>query len=411
MRALLVLIAALPLGAQQLRLADLESMALAANPSLAQADARVRAAAGRMRQAGAYPNPTVGATGGEIHAGEVFRGGEFGGFLEQRIVLGSKLGLARRAAEQDQRASQENREGERLRVLIAIRQLYYRALTAQRLLEVRQEMAGVTARTAATSAELQNIGQADQPDRLTAEIESERAQLAVTIARNAQELVWREIAAFVNQADLLPQRLEGDLESIPMVTADTALARILSESPQVRAAEALAIRDGIMVQRAHAENIPDLQLRGGLHYNRELLESSGGRAAPVGKQGSFEAGIRIPIFNRNQGGVAAAEAEAVLAGREADRVRMALRQRFASVFRQYQDSVATLSRYREALIPKAREAFDMYTGNFRQMSAAYPKILASQRNLIQLQDEYLSSLLGAWESAVEIDGLLAGEMR
>jgi len=102
MKTLLFLFA-LPLAAQQMRLADLETMALNTNPSLAQAYWRIGAAIGRTRQAGAYPNPLVGATGGEMSGGEVFRGGEFGGFLEQRIVLGGKLGLARRAAEQDQR--------------------------------------------------------------------------------------------------------------------------------------------------------------------------------------------------------------------------------------------------------------------------------------------------------------------
>jgi len=293
-------------------------------------------------------------------------------------------------------------------VLIAIRQRYYRVLTAQRLVEVRQEIADVTARTAATSAELQNIGQADQPDRLSAEIEAERAQLGLSLARNALERAWREIAAFVNLPDSPPQRLEGDLENIPVVMPDVALSRILTESPQIRAAEAFAVRNGVLLQKAHAENIPDLQLRGGLHYNRELLELSGGRTAPVSKQGSFEVAIQIPIFNRNQGGIEAATAEVGLAGREVDRVRLVLRQGFAEQFRQYQDSVAAVTRYRDTLIPKAREAFDMYTANFRQMSAAYPKILASQRNLVQLQDEYLMALLSAWESAIEIDGLLAG---
>jgi hypothetical protein len=104
-----------------------------------------------------------------------------------------------------------------------------------------------------------------------------------------------------------------------------------------------------------------------------------GRASSIA---TFEAGIQTSIFNRNQGGIAAAEAEALLAGREADHVRLALRQHFAAEFRHYQDSVATLTRYRDILIPKARQAFGMYTENFRQMSAAYPQILASQRNLV-----------------------------
>ncbi|MGC1634047.1 MAG: TolC family protein, partial [Candidatus Acidiferrales bacterium] len=39
---------------------QLQQIALANNPTLAQAQAGVRAAAGRTRQAGLWPNPTIG---------------------------------------------------------------------------------------------------------------------------------------------------------------------------------------------------------------------------------------------------------------------------------------------------------------------------------------------------------------
>jgi Cu/Ag efflux protein CusF len=43
-----------------LRLEDLERIALANNPTVAQVQANLRVAAGLARQAGLYPNPTVG---------------------------------------------------------------------------------------------------------------------------------------------------------------------------------------------------------------------------------------------------------------------------------------------------------------------------------------------------------------
>ena len=75
--------------AQVLRLEDLEQMGLANNPTLRQADAEVRATQGRWRQAGLYPNPTVGYQGEQIRGGS-FRGGEQGAFVQQDIVLGGK---------------------------------------------------------------------------------------------------------------------------------------------------------------------------------------------------------------------------------------------------------------------------------------------------------------------------------
>ena len=48
----------------------------------------------------------------------------------------------------------------------------------------------------------------------------------------------------------------------------------------------------------------------------------------------------------------------------------------------------------------------MYQGNFRQMAAAYPKVLFAQRSLIQMEEEYIAQLTAAWQARMEIDSLL-----
>ena len=40
------------------------------------------------------------------------------------------------------------------------------------------------------------------------------------------------------------------------------------------------------------------------------------------------------------------------------------------------------------------------------MAAAYPQVLIAQRNLFQLQEDYITALVNTWRSAVEIQGLL-----
>jgi cobalt-zinc-cadmium efflux system outer membrane protein len=79
------------------------------------------------------------------------------------------------------------------------------------------------------------------------------------------------------------------------------------------------------------------------------------------------------------------------------------------VYREYKDAVDAAARYRESMIPAAREAYEMYAGNFANMAAPYPQVLATQRNLFQLQEEYLTALMTAWRNAVEIEGLLVME--
>ena len=75
-------------------LSDFEALALKNNPTLKQAQTVVQTASALARQVGLWPNPSVGYQGEQIRGGS-FHGGEQGGFLQQDIILGGKLGLRR----------------------------------------------------------------------------------------------------------------------------------------------------------------------------------------------------------------------------------------------------------------------------------------------------------------------------
>jgi len=387
-----------------LRLEDLERMALAASPVLAQSDAEIRSAAGLARQAGAYPNPVLGASGDHVAGGPDLRGGDLGGFVEQRIVTGGKLGLARSAADQRRRAAEQMREAGRLRVLTEIRSLYYQALGEQRLLELRKEMSDLAGRTAKTLHDLNNLGQADRPDQLSAEVESQRAELAVTLAQNALDRTWGEIAAMLSQPSLPAQKLEGDFEAVPKIDA-TALQRIKEENPEIKAADFYRASSDFQLRRERAENIPDIQLRGGVRYNRELLAPG---YPPIGIEGFFDIGVEVPLFHRREGQISAAQAQVEKARLDSDRERLLLARRFAAVYKEYQDAAGAAARYRGQMLPAARQAFDLYSSNFAQMAAPYAQVLSAQRNLFALEEDYISALLSAWRSSIEINGMLVG---
>ncbi len=407
LQASLILLIAGSLRSQPLRLDDLESMALAGHPSIAQAAAGIRSAAGRALQAGLYPNPVIGANGDEIATGPIIRGGELGGFFEQRIVTGGKLRLSRLAAGREKTLAEEAAAAERHRVLNAVRTLYYQALGDERRLKVREDLAKLAERSAAIARELANIGRADKPDVLAAEIEAHRMELSLAQARHSRERTWRLLSTAVGNPALEPQPLAGDLEELPALNLEEALAGIFRESPELRAAGADVERADLMVKRAEVEKIPDLMVRGGVRYNRELLEQSAqGGLRPVGREGFFDIGVRIPLFDRNQGAAASARADAERARLEVQRTKLSLRSRLAAAYKEYQDSMAMIETYRGRMIPKAREAHEMLMKNFQLMAAPYPEVLTAQRSLFQLQDDYIGALAGAWRAAVEIQGLL-----
>src|SRR6202007_681968 len=85
------------------------------NPTRAQAKAGVRAAAGRSRQAGLWPNPTIGYSGDEIRGGS-YGGGEQGVFVQQNVILGGKLRLDRKIFDAEGKQAAAEADEQRLRV-------------------------------------------------------------------------------------------------------------------------------------------------------------------------------------------------------------------------------------------------------------------------------------------------------
>jgi len=368
-------------------LEELQQMALQNNPTYRQSAANIQAAESRKKQSGLYPNPTVGYQGEQIRGGS-FHGGEQGLFVQQDIVLGGKLGLNRQILDQELKQAETEADEQKLRVATNVRMSYIQALAAQQTLELRHNLSELADDTVETSHQLANVGQADAPDVLESEVEAEQAQLAVTMAEQNQQRVWKALAAVVGNPRLPLMRLQGRLEDTPPVNADELVEKIVNESPAVRIAELGVKRAEAALARAKREPIPDLQLRAGMQQNGELLAD--GRS--VGLQGFANVGVRIPIFDRNQGNVAAAKADAERAKREVERVKLVLRERAATVVQNYAFSQAAVDRYRNQMIPRAQKAYEMYTKKYQAMAAAYPQVLIAQRTVMQLQVAYTTAL-------------------
>lgn len=390
------------LTAPTLSLEQLEQMALESNPTLDQAAALVQAAAGRTLQAGLYPNPAIGYNGEEISTPAA--GGEHGAFVQQTIVTAGKLRLSRNVSAHEQTQAEELARAQRLRVLNTVRLLYYRTLGAQQFVVWRQRLATLTQEAVGVSQQLFNVGQADQPDLLQAEVEAQQAQLDLGAARYELERTWRELAAVAGNPDLKQQPLAGKLdEALPELDWDKSLATLFEESPERKAAQVGVQRAEAALKRAQVEWIPDITFRGGVNYNFERFAPEDKR---IGPEGFVEIRIPLPVFDRNQGNIAAALADLERARREVQRVELSLRQRLAATFAEYRTARQTVEAYSARILPNARRAHEMYLQRYQQMAAAYPQVLIAQRTMFQTQVAYVAALTAVWRSAVEIRGLL-----
>jgi outer membrane protein, heavy metal efflux system len=384
-------------------LEELQRMALANNPTLGQAKAGVTGATGRTLQAGLWPNPTVGYVGEEVRGGS-YGGGQHGVFIQQNVILGGKLDLDRKVRSEEGKQAVAEAEEQRLRVENGVRIAFYQSLAAQQMLETRKTLSGIAKDAVETTQQLFNVGQADQPDLLQAQVEADEADLAVLAAEQDQLRAWRVLTSVVGKPAMELTTLAGNLEDLPQINADEVIETILRDSPAVKIAQLESSRADLALTRANRETVPDISVRAGYLNNREDVGSIPPKA--VGSEGFAEVGLNLHIFNRNQGNISAAKADREGAQFEVQRVSLTLRRLAAPVLQSYSTSRVVVERYKARTLPNAQKAYELYLHKYHEGAAAYPQVLIAQRTLFQLQTAYINALENAWMGAAALQGLL-----
>ena len=380
-----------------------QQIAKESNPTLRQAEAEIRAAKARQQQAGLYPNPSVGYTGDEIRGGSV-GGGKQGFFVQQTIVTGGKLRLARDVLAKETKLAEIEAEEQRIRVQTAVKMAFIRVLAAQELLDARRGLAAIEHDYAETQRNLANTGQADDTEVLSAEVDAQRMRMAARMQENTLREEWRSLAAAIGKPDLPQTVVAGDLQrDWPELDEEQAVETIAKDSPALAIADNNALRALAVLARARKESVPDVLLRAGAEYNHETLGS-----VPFAKgwEGIAELSVELPIFNHNQGNVSAARADIERAEQEKRRIALTLRERAASAVDQYANARLMAVNYREEILPRATKAYSLMLEKYGRMLASYPRVLNLQRKLFELQTEYIMALEAVWTNGLALQGYL-----
>ena len=373
------------------------------NPTLRQAEAEIRASKARELQAGLYPNPTVGYSGDEIRGGAI-NGGKQGFFVQQNIVTGGKLQRGRDVFSKETHIAEVEAQEQKIRVESAVKTAYLRVLAAQEVLDVRHDLAKIESDYVDTQRRLSNTGQEDKTELLESEVDAERARISARMQENTLREEWRSLTAVIGKPDLPLAVVSGDLEhNWPELNEEQIVDTIASQSPATLIADAAQQRALAEIARARRESLPDLQLRGGLEYNREPL---GPGNLTTGWEGVAEVGVQLPIFNRNQGNVSAALADRDRSELEKQRIALTLRERAATVVDQYANAKLMALEYRDEILPRAKKAYALMVEKYGLMLAAPPRVIETQRKLYQLQSEYIAALESVWTTGIALQGYL-----
>ena len=387
-----------PPSSSSLTLDELEQMALANNPTLSAALANVRAARGRQIQSGLPPNPKIGYFGMDI--GEDDTAGQHGGFVSQEFVTGGKLRLNRAVGGREVEMQESLLEAQRRRIVNDVQLRFYDSLVAQRRVELTEEIASVSGQLAETSQTLLEALQVSRSDLLQAEIEAQETEIFAANARNQRAEAWRRLAAAIGVPDLAMTQLAGNLnDALGEYGWEATYARLMSQSPELSAAEARVQRARLAILRARRENVPNVEVMASASH----MTQNGDDVAGV------QVGIPLPICNRNQGNILAAEAELVAAQNNSRRLELQLQERLAAAYRRYADARQQVERYQQEILPRAQEALELVGRGYREGQVDFISLLTTQRTYIRSNLAYIEALAELRQATTLIDGMVLSD--
>lgn len=375
-------------------LQELEFMAMTGNPALREASAKVGVAQGNALQVGLLPNPGF-FTSSPQWTGSI---SQYNAVMTQDFITARKLMLNRNTAQRAVEQAQLDFTRTRFEVLTNVRKQFYATATAQRRVEVLDQLLGVSSRSRDVGQKLLAAGETNRADATLLEIEYDRASLAHQNAATMLAASKMRLAATVGMPDLQIDRLKFDL-STPLPDYELEVVRLgVVDRNAVAAIAAVEIqRTQAALQRAIAEKYPNFNIQAGYQYSVE---------GPLHDQGFAQFMTSIPLWNRNQGGIRAARADTARAVAALQRTENELSQQTADALGTYLPAVERAKIYRERILPKAQEVFRVNRSLFEQGQTDFLRLLQAQRTLIEADLGYLEAEEARWTSAATISGLL-----
>ena len=373
-------------------LADFESLALGNNPTIAELVATTQKAAGFRTQVGLRANPTLGYNATQL-ADEGTD--QHTAFISQTIITADKLELNRRVLNEALRAQLLQLEAQKYRVATDIRIKFYDALAAQQRIELIREFQTV-ANKGVELAELRKKAlEGSQLDVVQAKVQQNEIDLALQQAEVSFDAAWRELAAIAGSPQMTPVALQGELPQTEMqMDWQTLASTMVVSSPEYRAAQTRVSQAAANVDRQNVQAIPNLDVNFGSGYD------NGTNSGLI----NLQVGAPIPVFNKNQGNIAAARAEQIRACREVERIENAIKARLAAVSRDYDSSLAAVTKYAGDILPNAEEGLKLAETAYKAGETSFVQVLVARRTYFDTNLQYIASKAQLAQARAQLDG-------
>jgi cobalt-zinc-cadmium efflux system outer membrane protein len=383
------------LGKDEITLEEALFIADALNPELEIARKSVDLAAAAIWDARLFPNPSARVGIEEFKTGESLNDSKRTLGIVVPVVVGGRLGAATAVAAKDRDIAAVQYVWKRREILTAVRRAFVEVLSAQRrvaLVRETRDIAKTLDGVAQTRFEAQAI---PEMELLKASVNLATAETELAQAVKTEAVAVKVLQVALGDAAFPRAKFAGELHTrFTIPSFDALQGQVLGAHPILEAAMKGVEAADLQRALAQAERCPDPEFElaiGKDADNDTILE--GGFTVP------------IPLFNRNQGRIAAAEIRRRQAELQLRAVRNDLSLRLTDAYLSLSTAQERATTYRELILPKAQKALSQTDEGYKQGKFSYLDVLDAQRTLLEARSSYVAALTDLNLAAAELEKL------
>ena len=415
----------------RLSLADAVRLAEEQDPSLASARARVAVAAASAVSARQRPNPVLGFTSEGYRpwtaGSRSLNDQETAIELTQELDMPGRRRLRREAAAAGVGASEASARDQRRQLRFAAATAYYQLVLARSEADTASASLAEVDKVIAVNRARYKQGEVSGGELRRLEVERMRFSDDLLAAQLAEKNARSGLLALLGAPRLdlpleptdglaTPRPAQGATGVAPGVQATGAAAALPSQSFDASAlvAKALAERPDLAASRQEEQRaLSELRLQRALRT--PTLSVGAGYHHDFGQHGLVvSASVPLPLFDRNAGGVARAEAERRLAASQARQVERGVSLEVQQAVNGVEAARARLSTLESEYLDKAREARDTALAAYRAGASDLIDYLDAQRAFRDVQRAHQRALFDHRVSLLQLDaatGALPGDIQ
>jgi len=373
-------------------------LALERNPAIASAQSVIEQNEGLRTQAGAYPNPTVGAqtaNGAIRDPSNGDRMTEYGMTLHQTVEWPGMRAARQDAAAAGLSGATVGLDEAKLNLIAEVKGAFYELLLAERTVDLLQQNLEIVQEVARIVKARVRSGEGPQFEAVKADVEVLKAKQEMTKAKNVVRVKLVGLDTLTAGALGPRYKVQGEFRSLrDRLDPEQMAARDLSQHPILKRQGKLVEQAEFTVTKERQARVPNVTLFGG--YAREI-----GREAVVGG-----VSLPTPLWYRQQGHIATALGTQRKEEAELIRSRNDLTRAINQHAREAETAQEQILVYEEGLLKQAQEALRIAQLSFRQGASSLLDVLDAQRVQRQITVDYnlarfeLSLALTRFERAV-----------